>query len=78
MIDTLQKRMSAINPMSPWRGALVDATESGFNAGNRAAADYTYSGIPFGPPTPPVTVSEIPWRGMVANAGRMMTCRGSM
>lgn len=44
-IDSVQKRMSAMNPSSPWRGPLVDATESGFTAGNRQAADFMYSGI---------------------------------
>jgi len=44
-IDSMQKRMSAIAPSSPWRGPLVDATESGFNVGNRQAADFMYSGI---------------------------------
>lgn len=44
-LDTKQKRMSAINPSSPWRGPFVDATESGFDVGNRQAADLMYSGI---------------------------------
>lgn len=42
--------MAAINPASPWRGVLVDPTETGFDTGNRMAADYLYSGIPAGPP----------------------------
>lgn len=45
MIDSRQKRMAAMNLMSPWRGPLVDATESGFNQGNRQAALWSYSGI---------------------------------
>jgi len=49
-VDTRQKRMAAMNLASPWRGPLVDATEVGFNAGNRAAADLLYSGITAGPP----------------------------
>ena len=44
-IDTVQKRMSALMPGLPFRGPLVDATESGFSKGNRQAADYHYSGI---------------------------------
>lgn len=44
-IDSAQKRMSALNPASPWRGPLVDAAESGFEAGNRAAAVFLYSGL---------------------------------
>ena len=44
-VDTVQKRMSAMNPACPWRGPLVDATESGFSKGNRQAADYAYSGL---------------------------------
>jgi hypothetical protein len=44
-IDTKQKRMSALHPGSPWRGPLVDATESGFTQGNRQAAAGLYSGI---------------------------------
>ena len=42
-IDTAQKRMSAMNFASPWRGPLVDATETGFNAGNRQAALFMYA-----------------------------------
>ena len=44
-IDSRQKRMSAMNLGCPWRGPLVDATEAGFTAGNRAAACWLYSGI---------------------------------
>ncbi len=44
-VDTAQKRMSAISPSCPWRGPMVDATESGFDKGNRQAADFMYSGI---------------------------------
>ena len=44
-LDSLQKRMSAMNLSCPWRGPLVDATEAGFTAGNRAAAVFLYSGI---------------------------------
>jgi len=44
-LDTMQKRMSAMNHSSPWRGPLVDATEVSFNVGNRQAACFMYSGI---------------------------------
>lgn len=44
-IDSAQKRMSAIAHGCPWRGPLVDATESGFAEGNRLAALYLYAGI---------------------------------
>ncbi len=44
-IDDPQKRMSALMPSLPFRGPLVDATESGFDKGNRQAADFMYSGI---------------------------------
>lgn len=44
-MDTRQKRMSAMNIREPWRGALVDAPESGNTAGNRAAGAFMYSGI---------------------------------
>lgn len=44
-VDTFQKRMSATNLSQPWRGPLVDASEAGFDVGNRQAADYMYSGI---------------------------------
>ena len=44
-LDSRQKRMSAMNLGSPWRGPLVDATEAGFGQGNRAAACWLYSGI---------------------------------
>lgn len=48
-LDTAQKRMSAMNPACPWRGPLVDATESGgFSVGNRQAAAFMYSGIEAG------------------------------
>lgn len=49
-IDSKQKRMSAIHISSPWRGAMVDAAESGFNQGNRQAAAFMYSGISAAPP----------------------------
>ena len=45
MIDSRQKRMSALCLGCPWRGPLVDATESGFDQGNRQAAAFAYSGI---------------------------------
>lgn len=44
-IDTMQKRMSAMCPMCPWRGPLVDATEASFTQGNRQAANLAYSGV---------------------------------
>lgn len=49
-IDSAQKRMSAMLPGMPFRGPLVDATESGFNQGNRQAATFQYSGILVDPP----------------------------
>lgn len=47
-LNSMQKRMSAMNPACPWRGPLEDATEAGFNVGNRQAADFMYSGISSG------------------------------
>ena len=44
-LDSVQKRMSALNPSCPWRGPLVDAAEAGFTEGNRAAAAFMYSGL---------------------------------
>ncbi len=44
-VDTAQKRMSAMHHKSVWRGPMVDASESGFNKGNRQAAARYYSGI---------------------------------
>ncbi|HSG69802.1 MAG TPA: hypothetical protein VLA12_05275 [Planctomycetaceae bacterium] len=44
-IDSKQKRMSAMNLACPWRGPVVDATESGTTQGNRQAAAFYYSGI---------------------------------
>ena len=44
-IDSRQKRMSAILIVCPWRGPLVDASESSFTQGNRQAAALFYSGI---------------------------------
>lgn len=40
------RRMSAINPFSPWRGALVDAPASSTTVRDRLAAAYAYSDIP--------------------------------
>ncbi len=37
--------MSAIFVAMPWRGPMVDASEAGFNQGNRQAAAFMYSGI---------------------------------
>ena len=51
-INTAQKRMSAMNHGSPWRGPLVDATEASFTVGNRAAACWLYSGITVSSPAP--------------------------
>lgn len=51
--DTAQKRMSGIELLLPWRTPKVDATESGFNAGNRQAAAWHYSGIVSTDPAPP-------------------------
>ena len=47
---TAQQRMSAMNPGCPWRGALVRASDAGFGAGNREAADYMYAITPVPPP----------------------------
>jgi hypothetical protein len=44
-MDTMQKRMSAMNHSSPWRGPLVDATESSTTQGNRQSAAFMYAGI---------------------------------
>lgn len=71
-MDTMQKRMSAMNPMCAWRGPMVDATEAGFSAGNRAAADYAYSGLI----TPPAPGTAAPAAGFIANMGRMMVRTG--
>lgn len=54
-LDSAQKRMSAMNLDSPWRGPLVDATESSFTAGNRAAAVWLYSGLTGSAVVTPVT-----------------------
>lgn len=43
-LDTMSKRGSGINPVSPWRGAMVFSFIS-FGQGDRQAADYMYSGI---------------------------------
>lgn len=59
-IDTRQKRMSATHLSCPWRGPLVDATEAGFSADNRAAALYLYSGFGGGGGGP--APAEIIWK----------------
>lgn len=61
-VDTFQKRMSATHLSCPWRGPLVDATEVGFNVGNRQAADYMYSGIASGAVAPSVLRPMRHWR----------------
>ena len=43
--DTAQKRFSAMNIGSPWRGLMVVPTGT-IGADQRAAAMYLYSGIP--------------------------------
>lgn len=75
-----QERMSMLFIRSPWRGPLVDATEPGFNQGNRQAAGGLYSGVvPVAAPPPPVVVAEsqkrmsmlfirAPWRGPMVDA----------
>jgi hypothetical protein len=44
-VDTFQKRMSATFVGCPWRGPLVDATDSGFTKNNRYAAAFYYGGF---------------------------------
>ena len=57
-LDTQQDRMSAMNVACPWRGPLVDATEAGFNVGNRQAGAFFYSGISSGAAPVAITVSN--------------------
>ena len=61
-MNTRQKRMSAINVGSPWRGTMVDEAETGFNVGNRAAAAYFYAGLDFSV-TPASTRTKLYRRG---------------
>lgn len=42
---SFQNRISAMTPMMPWRGAYVDAADTGFTQGNRQGAAWMYSGI---------------------------------
>ena len=42
-LDSFQKRMSAGLVLMPFRGAMVDPTESGFSVGNRMAAIWSYA-----------------------------------
>lgn len=67
-IDSAQKRMSAMTPRCVWRGSRVDATETDFNAGNRRAANFSYSLVT-------VTVSSVlaKNRGLLINVGKFMT-----
>lgn len=51
-VDTRQKRMSAVMVVLPWRGAMVDASQTGFTEGNRQAAAFCYSGIAAHVPQP--------------------------
>lgn len=41
-MDTMQRRMSAMNPASPWRGPMVEATTAGFTESNRRGALWLY------------------------------------
>jgi hypothetical protein len=43
-LDTAEKRISGINPSSPWR-ALLPLPDSTINQGDRETASYMYSGI---------------------------------
>ena len=70
-MDTAQKRMSAMNPASPWRGPMVAAAEAGFTQGNRQAADFMYSGILAGALTLP-TYNPV-GRFAAGNAGQLMS-----
>ena len=42
-LDSLQKRMSSVLVLMPFRGPMVDPTESGFGVGNRMAAIWSYA-----------------------------------
>ena len=70
-IDSMQKRMSAMHHASPWRGPMVDATETGFSAGNRQAAAFMYSGIASGA-APPAPSTGPKFEGLRRNVGMMM------
>lgn len=74
-VDTAQKRMSALHVGCPWRGPLVDATESGTTQGNRQAAAYLYSGIAAGgaptPPTPLGPAVTVPSMSRIRREGRL-------
>ena len=71
-IDTAQKRASAMNPASPWRGPMVAAAEAGFTQGNRQAADFMYSGILAGEAAPAPTYNPV-GRFAAGNAGQLMS-----
>lgn len=43
-LDTRSKRMSGINPASPWR-SFGKGPSASFNGNERQAADFMYSGI---------------------------------
>lgn len=61
-LDTMQKRMSAMNHGSPWRGPLVDATEGGTTQGNRQAAAFMASSILAGAASGSITwLYSFPW-----------------
>lgn len=68
-IDSKQKRMSAIHVGMPWRGAMVDPAESGFNQGNRQAAAYMYSGIGGSAPSSGSTITNTFTMGIVTEFG---------
>lgn len=70
-MNTKQKRMSAIHIAEPWRGAMVDPTETGFTQGNRQAAAFMYSGIAAGGAVAPAATLP-PYVGFHKDLGRFM------
>lgn len=71
-VDTKQKRFSAIAVTQPWRGAPINPAETGFDAGNRAAASLLYSGIVA---AAAATVDGIGGTGINDGAGITITIR---
>ena len=57
MVDTKQKRFSAVYTLQPWRGAAI-VPAGAVDQAERQASVYLYSGILASPPTPPSTGSR--------------------
>lgn len=45
MLNTIQARMSAIAPMCPFKGPMINSSDVGFRESARRSASFTYGGV---------------------------------